>query len=234
MFFFNKILKEKDNYAQTSFSQSGEDLIVKFIFNNLGIKNPTYLDIGAHHPFYLSNTALFYMNGSTGINVEPDPDLFKAFLTHRKKDININIGIGDQKGVSDFYIISSPTLNTFSKEDAENYTKEGNYNITSVKKIPINSVTNIINEKNNGEFPQFLNVDAEGVDELIIKSINYTHNYPLVICIETISFSTSGKGVKNTSLINFISNNGYIVYADTNINTIFVREDIWKKSNDHR
>jgi hypothetical protein len=39
------------------------DVIVKFIFDCIGISKPTYLDVGAHHP-YISNTALFYESGS--------------------------------------------------------------------------------------------------------------------------------------------------------------------------
>ena len=53
---------------QISYSQSGEDLIVKHIFENLGVKKPSYLDIGAYHPFHLNNTVIFYLSGSHGIN----------------------------------------------------------------------------------------------------------------------------------------------------------------------
>jgi hypothetical protein len=53
-----KILRRigKGKNIHFSFSQSGEDLIVKFIFDILKIKKPTYIDIGAHHSSYLSNT----------------------------------------------------------------------------------------------------------------------------------------------------------------------------------
>ncbi|RZJ83274.1 MAG: FkbM family methyltransferase [Chryseobacterium sp.] len=219
-----------NQWLKKSYSQSGEDLIVKFIFDTLGITHPSYLDIGAHHPYYLSNTALFYELGCTGINVEPDPNLFKAFLDHRKEDKNINIGISSEKGSAEFYIISVPTLNTFSKHDAENYKNEGNYSISEVITIPTNSITNIIEEYNLGEFPQFLNVDAEGIDEIIIKSIDFSKSYPIVICIETLTFSSTGNGIKNDSVEKYLSQNGYMVYADTNINTIFVRRDLWQRS----
>ena len=219
-----------EQWLKKSYSQSGEDLIVKFIFDMLGITHPSYLDIGAHHPYYLSNTALFYELGSRGINVEPDPALFKAFLDHRKEDKNINIGISSEKGSAEFYIISVPTLNTFSKHDAENYKNEGDYSISEIITVPTNSVNNIIEEYNFGEFPQFLNVDAEGIDEMIIKSIDYNKSYPIVICIETLTFSSTGNGIKNDSVEKYLSQNGYMVYADTNINTIFVRRDLWQRS----
>ena len=40
-----------------TYSQMGEDLIVSYIFKNLNIENPTYIDIGASDPFALSNSA---------------------------------------------------------------------------------------------------------------------------------------------------------------------------------
>lgn len=227
---FKNYLKRKNNWAKSSFSQSGEDLIVKYIFDNLNIEKPSYIDVGAHHPFYLSNTALFHQMGSNGVNIEPDPELFKLFPKYREYDLNLNIGIGAEKSLADFYIISTPTLNTFSKKEAENYINEGDYRIVNVINIPINSIQNILEENNIYRFPQFLNIDAEGVDELIIKSIDLTHNFPIVICIETISFSESGNGIKNTSIINFLVNSGYMVYADTYINTILVKKDLWQKA----
>jgi FkbM family methyltransferase len=218
-----------DKYIKISFSQCGEDLIVKFIFDYLGINHPTYIDIGAHHPYYISNTALFYKNGCRGFNIEPDPTLFKEFLKYRKEDTNLNIGISDTNCELDFYIISTPTLNTFSKEEANKYTQEGNYKIKRVENIKVKTLKNVIDEYSKGVFPQYLSIDAEGVDEIIIKEIDFKNNYPIVICIETISFSTSGNGIKNTKLIEYIENKGYILYADTNINTIFVRKSVWQK-----
>ncbi len=47
---------------EKSYSQCGEDLIVKFILRDvMGEKrNISYMDIGANHPIRLSNTYLFY------------------------------------------------------------------------------------------------------------------------------------------------------------------------------
>jgi len=168
--FFNSV---DIKFIKKSYSQSGEDLIVKYIFDNIGIPQPSYIDIGAHHPFYISNTALLYKNGSRGINIEPDPTLFKEFQKHRKGDVNFNIGIGDCNDELDFYIISVPTLNTFSKEEAEKYSKEGNYTINRIEKIQVRRLSAILNDFSNGVFPQFLNIDTEGIDEKIIKEIDF-------------------------------------------------------------
>jgi FkbM family methyltransferase len=212
-----------------SYSQSGEDLIAKYILDVLGIYQPSYLDIGAHQPFYLNNTALFYENGSRGINIEPDPTLFKAFVKHRKEDVNLNIGISDHQSVLDFFVINDPVLNTFSREEAENYRKQGNYQIVEEKKIAVDTIESVLERYWKGKFPDFLTIDAEGVDEVVLKSADFSSNFPLVICIETISFSNYGMGKKNLELIEFVKSLGYLLYADTNINSIFVRRERWER-----
>jgi FkbM family methyltransferase len=212
-----------------SYSQSGEDLIVKYIFDALGVQRPSYMDIGAHHPFYLNNTALFYENGSRGINIEPDPTLIRAFLDCRKEDINLNIGISDRQSVLDFYIINDPVLNTFSKEEAEGYGGEGEYQVVEKRKIEVDTVQSVIGKYREGKFPDFLTIDAEGVDEIVLKSVDFRNNFPLVICVETISFSNFGMGKKNLELIEFVKSLGYLLYADTNINSIFVRKEKWER-----
>jgi FkbM family methyltransferase len=218
-----------NNFQKESYSQSGEDLIVDFIFNAIGIYSPSYIDIGAHHPYYLNNTYIFYKRGCRGINIEPDPALFDFFEKERGCDKNLNVGIASNSGVLDFYIMNTPTLNTFSKKESEKYSKEGNYYVKEIKKINVTNIAKVIAEHNGGIFPDFLTLDAEGVDEIVLKSIDYNNNKPIVICAESISFSEKGEGIKNIELIRFIESKGYMLYADTNINSIFVETSKWKR-----
>ena len=132
----------KDNY-KISYSQCGEDIIIRFIFDALGISKPSYIDIGAHNPTNLNNTTIFYLNGSRGINIEPDPTLFRRFESDRKSDTNLNIGIADKKGEMDFYFMSNPTLNTFSKDEVSKF-EEFNYTVISTKKVKVDTISNVI------------------------------------------------------------------------------------------
>tara|TARA_B110000977_G_scaffold201516_1_gene296566 strand:+ start:631 stop:1350 length:720 start_codon:yes stop_codon:yes gene_type:complete len=225
-------LKERRNIDsinhKKSYSQCGEDLIVKFIFDSISIAKPSYIDIGAHDPFLISNTALFNELGSRGINIDPDNNLLEKIKAVRSKDINLNIGVGPEKSTMDLYIMSEKALNTFSKKEAENCVKEG-LEIIDTKSVNILTLDEIINKYNNGIFPDFLSLDAEGFDFDILKSIDYNKYYPKVICVETISFSKTGKGVKNQELIDFLISNDYSLYADTHINSIFVHIKCKKK-----
>src|SRR6476620_2881599 len=69
-----------------SYSQAGEDRILSYLFVTMGIKNPSYLDIGANHPVEGNNSYLFYEKGGTGVCVEADPSLFEDLSSVRKND----------------------------------------------------------------------------------------------------------------------------------------------------
>lgn len=214
-------------FRKNSYAQCGEDIIVKFIFDSIGVSKPSYIDIGAHHPHYLNNTAILYETGSRGINIEPDPVLFRKFERYRKEDININAGIGRENGMLDFYLMSSPTLNSFSRDASLEAEKEG-YKIVDVKKIQVFPLKEVLDKYSETKFPDFLSLDVEGLDMDILTSIDFTNNAPIVICVETISFSNTGIGEKDTAISRLLESNGYILYADTYINTIFVKRDKWQ------
>ena len=230
---YHQNIKEKTSlalhpqYLKTSYSQLGEDLIVSFIFKSRGCIKPSYIDIGAHHPEYLNNTNIFYQEGSRGVNVEPDPILFCEFEEKRKDDVNLNIGIAESNSILDFYIMAIRTLNTFSKEEAERIEKENNIQVKEIKQIPTYSITDVIKKYCDGIFPDFLSIDVEGLDFEIIKKIDYSDTFPKVICIESVSYSENGNGMKNHEMMNFLESKGYMLFADTYINSIFVLKAFW-------
>jgi len=210
-----------------SYSQCGEDLIVDFIFNALKINKPTYLDIGAYHPVHLSNTYYFYKKGSHGVLIEPNPYLYKKIARKRKRDICLNSGIGTEfKVKADFYIMSSETLSTFSKEEAERYRQYGNQKIERIIQVPMITINKIIKD-NFTSCPNFISMDVEGLDFEILKSFDFNKYRPEIFCIETLTYTENKSEIKLTDISKIMIDNNYIAYADTYINTIFVEKNIW-------
>src|SRR5690606_23451660 len=54
-----------------------------------------YVDIGAHHPFKLSNTAYLWALGWNGVNVDAGAEAVAAFRKHRPQDMNIHAAVVD-------------------------------------------------------------------------------------------------------------------------------------------
>ena len=201
-------------------------MILNFIFHKaLKIKKPTYLDIGAYDPYEDSNTAIFYENGSTGINVEPNRERYKKIVKERKRDINLNLGISHKEGSADLYIVSSEKMSTLVGSKARRLFTSHGMSTESIQKIKVTTVNKIIEKYCKGVCPDLLSLDAEGMDLAILRSVNWKKYSPVVICAETASYSTNGNEEKDTRLITYLESKGYMVYADTRINTIFIKKD---------
>ena len=209
-----------------SYSQCGEDLLVQYIFGLRGIARPSYIDIGAHHPFFINNTAIFYERGSRGINIEANPELIDAFSMHRPDDINLNIGIGDKEGELNFYVMKQNTLSTFSKEECDFMIANGN-SLSEIKKIKLTTISKILEKYFNNTFPDFMTIDAEGMDFQILQSIDFEKSFPKVICVEAAEYSPIGSGKRRNELIDFLVSKGYYEYANTNLNAIMVKNEFW-------
>lgn len=212
--------------ARASYAQCGEDLIVRFVFDTLRIVAPSFLDIGAHHPRRLNNTYLFYAQGARGVNVEPDPELFNAFVRERPQDCNLNIGIGDTAGTLPFFVMTEPTLNTFSEAEARAIDREGRIRIARTLELPVRTASAVITE-HLGRAPDFLSLDVEGLDLAILRSLDFAVHRPKVICVETITYSEQRSGQKIPEIAELMQDNGYFAYADTHINTLFVDRQVW-------
>ncbi len=221
-----KQASDKLSYRKISYSQCGEDNIVGYIFNLRGINNPTYLDIGANHPYYLNNTASFYEKGIRGINVEANAELIKEFARLRSDDINLNFGISDKHENLDFYIMEDNTLSTFSKDEYEFMVISGKV-LKEIKTVEVHTLDFILNKYSAGVFPDFLSIDAEGLDFAILKSIRFEKSSPKVICVEAAEYSPIGVGIRKSELIDFLISKGYFEYATTNLNAIMVKRDFW-------
>lgn len=214
-------------YVKKSYAQNGEDLIIDFIFTIKKISKPTYLDIGAFHPFRFSNTAIFYKRGARGVNVEPNPDGYKLFCKYRPQDANVCCGISEENSVLTYYKMNAPALNTFDAASVAELVKKYNYTIVDELRVPVITVKELLEKYTAGRFPDFLSLDVEGLDMVILNQIDYEQDYPKVICVETVEYTTDATGGKNTALINYILSKGYFIFADTNINTIFIKNEFW-------
>lgn len=223
--------------AQYGYSQFGEDIILAHLFAQLDIKQPTYLDIGANEPRYISNTYYFYSRGSRGVLVEPNPYLFKKLKKFRPKDKVVNTGIGlNETKEADFYIFPNYAngLSTFSEKEARHWEQVGmkglgKIAVEKIIKMPLITVNSILETYFNEKAPNFISLDVEGLDLEILKSLDFNKYQPEAICVETLGYDDNQQTFKLQEIIDFMLTKNYNIYADTRVNTIFCLKDIFKK-----
>ena len=177
--YYRMFWKEKFYIKRKTYSQCGED---KFIYNYFKKKITlgSYVDLGAFNPIKYSNTCLLFQNGWNGINIDLNQTSIDYFNIIRPNDINICAAIGNDKKKVKIYIesIFSP-LNTISKNRSKNLTSKNirkNFYYTKTKKF---------NDLIEAKF-DFLNIDLEGVDFEVLKTINLNFYKPKLICIEVL------------------------------------------------
>jgi FkbM family methyltransferase len=204
-----------------SYSQLGEDLVVDFILNSMGIEKPFYLDIGSNDPETISNTYAFYLKGAQGVCVEPNPAMVKKHKQKRNRDIVIQAGISpDQSAVADYYLMNWHEFNTFDKERAEQVQKhyKGRNNIVKVEKIPLITVKELLTKYVNDKAIDFLSLDVEGLDLKILQAWDFDKYAPKLICVETCSPNLVGR---DAGIDGLLKGKGYKLVAENPINGIY-------------
>jgi len=210
---------EIKKWFMPTFSHFGEDIIVKELFWQMGIENPSYLDIGCNHPYKGNNTALLYMTGSRGINIDANLNCIELMEKERTDDQNIVCGVMPEEGEKDFFILSEmSSLNSFSEDYIKFYFDTYLHNAKAeknVRKVKCYTLNGIIKKFCDGVFPDFLDLDIEGMDEAVIASYDFSNNGPKVICVETHS----------TEVTRQLISQGYEYRFSTRHNTIYSRSD---------
>jgi FkbM family methyltransferase len=171
-------------------SQFGEDAILLSYFRarcwrDTGrLELPStgfYIDVGAHHPSFISNTWSFYNYGWSGINVEPTPGAIDEFAKLRPRDINLPIAIAATDGTATLYFYGHgvDVNNTLVREnvDRDKIPKK-----VTVETMRLDSLLNTYLP------PQttidFMSVDAEGLDLEVLQSNDWTRYRPELVVAE--------------------------------------------------
>lgn len=226
--YINKAKSLWNGPSRRSYAQVGEDLIIDYACKELGIRTPSYLDIGAFDPIQANNTYFFYQAGEHGVCVEPNPDKFRRIKRKRRRDIVLNVGVAPIANANaSYYLMTSPFLNTFSKEEADeavaNKELRTKQKIEKVLHIPLVTINSILET----HFPRgvdILSIDTEGYDLGILRSLDYKKFHPRIICVETLRYDVNGGLQKSPDINTYLLTQGYSFYADTRVNSIFVKK----------
>lgn len=209
-----------------SYSQYGEDMLLRGFFKELGKWNweykGFYVDIGAYHPTRLSNTKIFSVAGWRGINVEPSKEAMQLFQKTRRRDINVHAGIAAVIGELDYYQFSCRPMNTFSKEFAELVIANG-ASLSGIEKVPVMTMEALLDTYlPEGVSIDFVSIDCEGLDFAILQSNNWHKYRPEFILVE---IHTNGKNwrVQKGPIATFLRSVGYELVGQSFVTALFQR-----------
>ena len=232
----NKIVSIITNVNLPPFSQHGEEYIIYYAFKHMGFfkdgKIPTYIDVGAHDPYFISNTAFLHQIGCRGINVEANKELLEKFKKERPEDMNLCFGIGPQEGVFSFYKTDIAGLNTFKKENIDyneflnehDTGKKVKFEIRDVVQVPVKKLDYVIDKYAQGKWPDFMSIDIEGMEYETLCNCNLSHG-PKIIAVEV--------NYDGDLFIKMMDMKGYFPYIWFRENIIFIKKEYESLVHDH-
>jgi FkbM family methyltransferase len=203
------VIRPFRRYVRGSYSMNYEDVIIDKLLDHK--RDGFYVDIGANDPLNSNNTMRFYRKGWSGINIEPNIRCYRRIVERRKRDVNLNIGIGKEAARSTFYSFLPDTRSTFSAEVADRLIDKG-LKLMEKNEVEIWPLSEVLGKYRPDETIDFMSIDTEGYDDQVILSNDWEKYRPGIICIEAAKLDTTHR---------YLLELGYVKVDATSDNSIY-------------
>ena len=167
-----------------SYSQSQQDILFHLLFDG---RPGVFVDVGARDGIVISNTyALEKHHGWTGVCIEPHPELYQA-LTTRRRSHNVNAAVADVEERGEtlrFAMWKEGALGHSGLVDVDyrniEELKDRAHQIVDVMCYPLRKILKDANLTR----VDVLDIDVEGAETSVIRSIDFDQCHFNVISVE--------------------------------------------------
>ncbi len=193
-----------------SYAQNREDVMLWRALKH--VVHGFYIDVGAWSPVDDSVTKGFYDHGWSGINIEPNPELYCKLQEDRPLDTNVMMVVGDSEGTQVINFFGNTGLSTLDDSIAEEHQKAGwEVNRQEVQATTLVSIWDKYVPP--GREVNFLKIDVEGFEERVLRGNDWERCRPWVVVIE--STKPMSQLESHGQWESMLLDSGYIfVYAD--------------------
>lgn len=161
------------------YSQFGEDVV---LLNLIGNGVGTYIDIGAGHPIRGSNTYALYLQGWSGILIDPILTNVESARRYRSRDTSICALCGLDEEAKWFYEYETYELSTGEESRVKQLAEEGAH---PSRKYQIQSISlRSLGMKASPVDRVILSVDVEGAEMAVLKHNDWASFLPPIIIAE--------------------------------------------------
>lgn len=216
IFNFMRALPIFARWHHETYSQWGEDVMLKFIFRK---GNGTYVDVGSGYPTWGNNTYLFYKRGWKGVLVDPISTNIRLSKLLRRRDVSICSAVGEFAGEITIYQFDPSEYTTTQREVYENLLKNENVIFRGEKQVGMTTLREIFT-RINIEKPLILSVDTEGYEIQVLRGNDWVRFKPDVICVEEWVNPVHNR----TEIRDYLENRGYKLVMYNGLSAVYVLE----------
>jgi FkbM family methyltransferase len=204
---------------QKSYAQIQQDLLALEFFRLSATSNGFFLDVGAFDGIGFSNSRLFFEKGWSGICIEPVLKNYKklAALYENTNVITVRAAAADYEGELELNVatipwakdwgsdVSSPTDDALERWPDYVWEKET---------VPTMTVNRIL-EKNDVAHIDFVSIDVEGHEMVVLRGFDLQKYKPKLLVVE---YSTPEE---KRELIHYMKLQGYFSWVDNGQDIFF-------------
>lgn len=181
-----------------------------------------YVDVGAHHPVRYSNTYYFYQRGWRGINIDAMPGSMEAFARLRPGDINLELGVAEDRAILSYYRFKEPAVNAFCLSQERLAELTASFGLVDKLEIDAVPLAEILRDHlPRGQHIDLLSVDAEGLDLEVLRSNDWHMYRPTIVLAEDLTAFTLAK-VLHSPITAFLEKRGYEACAKMHHTILYI------------
>jgi FkbM family methyltransferase len=163
-----------------SYSANAEDVLLRRLFP--GPVAGFYVDVGAAHPIWESDTKALWDRGWRGINIEPQEEFLAELRRYRPDDVSLGVALSDAPGELTFFEVEGTGLSTLDKHNAARAEAKGY--LVRPRRVPILTLAQVLAENNVPSTFEFLKIDVEGLEQSVLAGNDWQRFRPQVVMIE--------------------------------------------------
>ncbi len=188
--------------ARGSFSQDGED---RLLLEHFDIPpRGTYIDVGANHPWVLSNSYLLYRRGWSGVTVEPTDWLARLQRRHRPRDTCLSVACGPEPASLRFFLMEPHVLSTLSEAEMLRLVEQGSARLISEEQVPVVTISDITSSLLESPV-DVLFTDTEDFEIEVLQGVDWVTGRPRIIVAEVASLTRN----RRDEIVEFLAEKGY-------------------------
>jgi FkbM family methyltransferase len=161
-----------------SFSQNLEDVLLNRCFGDQ--IEGTYIDVGAGPHNGYSVTKNLYLQGWSGLLIEPVPEYANGHRQNRPRDKVVEVVVGEKDGTTDFLLVPTTGLSTTNLEIADSLKDIYQSEVISLPELTLNTIF----ARENIRTIDLLKLDIEGSELLALKGLDFNLYQPRIIIVE--------------------------------------------------
>lgn len=218
----NYLAMMSDEAAKITYSQMGEDIIVQHLLTRVFHKMDRgfYVDVGAFHPRLFSNTKFLHMVGWRGLNIDASKEAIMRFDLERPGDINVCCGVAPTEGEATFYEFEGGAASTISSEQARIWQGNLGWKLIGESNIRVRPLNSLLEEfLPAGQTIDYLNVDLEGLDGDVIRSLDLSRYRPMVLTIEL--HDVDKVALAQNEAVSYVISHGYTLQSVNLVTLVF-------------